>query len=130
MMRQFLFPTDFSPCAERAFTHAAHLAAVYGARLHILSVTDDSDEEKVNPMTYLPLGRDELAAELGLPRGAERKQEMGANGSHDSVNVTIPGVSPWRTITRRRSSDISAKRFRSGTLARLSVPIATRTPDA
>ena len=100
MGRQVLFPTDFSPCAERAFTHAAHLTSQYAARLHILSVVDAEDDDSKNPMSYLPLGRDELAAELGLPRGPEPRMKVESNGetTPDSINVTLQASSPWRAI--------------------------------
>ncbi len=95
MEKQILFPTDFSVCAELAFSHAAHLASRYGARLHLLHVADpDSDE--VNPMPYLPLGQDQLALELGikpeLMDGGQRYEEAG------TVTVTIRASSPWRAI--------------------------------
>jgi nucleotide-binding universal stress UspA family protein len=98
MPYDFLFPTDFSPCAEHAFSHAAHLAARYDARLHILSVTDEQDESVPNPMTYLPLGRDELAAELGIRREPEADKRERDAGQISTVNVTISDPSPWRAI--------------------------------
>ena len=35
-LRRILFPTDFSRCAEQAFTHALYLAKRYQAELHVL----------------------------------------------------------------------------------------------
>jgi nucleotide-binding universal stress UspA family protein len=35
-LRRLLFPTDYSPCADRAFAHAAFLAARTGAELRLL----------------------------------------------------------------------------------------------
>jgi nucleotide-binding universal stress UspA family protein len=35
-LRRILFPTDFSPCAEQALTHAVYLAKRYQAELHVL----------------------------------------------------------------------------------------------
>jgi nucleotide-binding universal stress UspA family protein len=37
---RILFPTDFSCCAEQAFSHAARLAARCDAELHVLHVTE------------------------------------------------------------------------------------------
>ena len=34
-LRRILFPTDYAPCADRAFAHAAFLAARHGAELHV-----------------------------------------------------------------------------------------------
>ncbi|NBC17185.1 MAG: universal stress protein [Bacteroidetes bacterium] len=39
---RILFPTDFSDCAERAFNHAAHLAAFFGAELHVLHIIEEA----------------------------------------------------------------------------------------
>ncbi len=35
-LKRILFPTDFSPCAEQALTHALYLAKQYQAELHVL----------------------------------------------------------------------------------------------
>jgi nucleotide-binding universal stress UspA family protein len=40
-IERILFPTDFSDCAERAFSHAAHMADLLGAELHVLHVIED-----------------------------------------------------------------------------------------
>ena len=40
-VRRVLFPTDFSPCAEGAYRHAAYLADRFGAELHVLHVVED-----------------------------------------------------------------------------------------
>jgi len=65
-IRSILFPTDFSPCAERAYNHAVHLARRLGAKLHVLSVVYHEDDAETSPMSFLPLGSDELAVQLGL----------------------------------------------------------------
>jgi nucleotide-binding universal stress UspA family protein len=97
MEKQILFPTDFSPCAERAFSHAAHLAACHNAQLHILSVID-VDHDDVSPMAYLPLGQDELAAELGIRDAGELRSEAGTYPGSNTINVTLRAPSPWRAI--------------------------------
>lgn len=43
LIRNVLFPTDFSSCAESAFTYADELASAYGATLHILHAVVWSD---------------------------------------------------------------------------------------
>ncbi len=52
-IEKILFPTDFTECAEHAFSHAAHLAARFGAELHVLHVVVPSAKDPDNPMTYL-----------------------------------------------------------------------------
>lgn len=39
-IKKILFPTDFSRCAERAFSHAAYLADRHEAELHVLHVVE------------------------------------------------------------------------------------------
>ena len=38
-LRRILFPTDYGPCADRAFAHAVFLAERHGADLHVLHLT-------------------------------------------------------------------------------------------
>jgi nucleotide-binding universal stress UspA family protein len=98
MSKQILFPTDFSVCAERAFSHAAHLAVTYEARLHIVSVVDSDKEAESSPMNYLPLGADELADELDIKVDRSEREPERARDGIDTVNVTLTGSSPWRVI--------------------------------
>ncbi|RKY91486.1 MAG: universal stress protein, partial [Ignavibacteriae bacterium] len=37
-LKNILFPTDFSRCADQALTHAVYLAEKYQAALHLLHV--------------------------------------------------------------------------------------------
>lgn len=61
-IKKILFPTDYSACAEHAFSQAAYLAERYDAQLHVLHVAEPSS-------TSLPLDVTEadLAADLNLP---------------------------------------------------------------
>ncbi len=52
-VKNILFPTDFSECAEHAFAQAAHLAESYGAVLHVLNIIVAHPEDPDNPMAYL-----------------------------------------------------------------------------
>lgn len=40
-IKRILFPTDYSTCAEHAFSHAVRLAERYGADVHVLHVKED-----------------------------------------------------------------------------------------
>ena len=55
-LNKILFPTDFSACAESAFSHAAHLAAQYDAVLHVLHVHEWPYVDGESPMDYIQQG--------------------------------------------------------------------------
>ena len=56
VLRTVLFPTDYGPCADRAFAHAAFLAAHHGAELQVLHVTPPfPDEEAPQPVRPYPV---------------------------------------------------------------------------
>lgn len=50
-LNHILFPTDFSECAEHAFSTASHLADLFGAELHVLHVLKKPGGP--NPMAHL-----------------------------------------------------------------------------
>lgn len=50
-----LFTTDFSECAERAFSHASHLAARYDADLHVLNVASPEQAPNDDPLGQFDL---------------------------------------------------------------------------
>ncbi len=52
---RILFPTDFSECAERVYSHAAHFAARYDAELHVLNVAQSDVQSGNDPMGFLDL---------------------------------------------------------------------------
>lgn len=46
-INKILFPTDFSECAEHAFSHAAELAAYFDAEVHVFHT-------RIRPLSYYP----------------------------------------------------------------------------
>lgn len=54
-IKRILFPTDFSPSAEDAFSHAAYLASRYDAEVRVFNVVTPQEAGQMNPMDYLPL---------------------------------------------------------------------------
>ncbi|MEX0600472.1 MAG: universal stress protein [Rhodothermales bacterium] len=54
-----LFTTDFSDCAERAFSHASHLSARYDAHLHVLNVVPPGHSPDEGPLAYMDLTKEE-----------------------------------------------------------------------
>ena len=70
-INSILFPTDFSPAAEDAFSHASHLAAQYDAEIHVFTVVTPEEAGQVNPMDYLPLESSEESDDLYLTGGED-----------------------------------------------------------
>lgn len=70
-VKRILFPTDFSACAESAFSHAAYLADKYSAELHILHVNERADSTLVDRLSDIRITPDEIAEQLRLPLSAE-----------------------------------------------------------
>jgi nucleotide-binding universal stress UspA family protein len=66
-IRRILLPTDYSACAEGAFTHAAYLADRYGAELHVLHVTEPDGEGLESCFDDLRITPEDIAADLKLP---------------------------------------------------------------
>lgn len=53
-LRRILFPTDYSACAEHAFSHAVFLAAQFGAELHVVHAEVPSDAVEDEPTEPRP----------------------------------------------------------------------------
>jgi nucleotide-binding universal stress UspA family protein len=66
-IRRILLPTDYSACAEGAFTHAAYLADHYGAELHVLHVTEPEGNGLDTCFDDLRITPEDIAADLKLP---------------------------------------------------------------
>ena len=54
-LTRILFPTDYAPCADRAFAHAVFLAEQHGAELHVLHVTPVTGYEGAPPPPTYPV---------------------------------------------------------------------------
>jgi nucleotide-binding universal stress UspA family protein len=53
-MKNILYTTDFSRCAEQAFGHAVYFADRYGAKLHMLHALVLHDDDPFNPAYHFP----------------------------------------------------------------------------
>jgi len=96
-IENILFPTDFTPRAEDAFSHAAHLASQHNARIHVFNVVTPEEADQANPMDYLPLEQSEgelvLAAEdVDLPGPPQPATNV------EIVYRKMEGVSPAKEI--------------------------------
>lgn len=96
-IENILFPTDFTPSAEDAFSHAAHLASRHDARIHVFNVVRPEEADQANPMDYLPLEQSEgelvLAAEdVELPGPPQLETNV------EIVYRKMEGASPAKEI--------------------------------
>ncbi|MDX1438821.1 MAG: universal stress protein [Rubricoccaceae bacterium] len=80
-IKKILFPTDFSPCAESAFSHAAYLADRHTAELHVLHVQEDESMTLSERLSEIRITPDEIAEQLHLPL------PEGNAGSNDPIPV-------------------------------------------
>ncbi len=85
-IRTILFPTDFSRCAEAAFTQAAYLAARFDAELHVLHVIASDALDADHPLSYFPLSEEEVAEQLHLSVGKRLEAAIEARRD-DEVRV-------------------------------------------
>lgn len=53
-LKRILFPSDFSRCADQAFTHALYLAEQYKAELHMLHAIVLHEDDPHNPAHHFP----------------------------------------------------------------------------
>ncbi len=85
-IKKILFPTDYSACAEQAFSQAAYLAERYDADLHVLHVAEPS-----LVLPPLDLSEADIAADLHLPQPAALpKKQRGGEGM--LLNVEVPPI--------------------------------------
>ena len=88
-LRKILFPTDFSACAESAFSHAAHLAAGFGAELHVLNVAVPYEADPNNPMAHYPLHKEDLLTWTDANMG---EGQTGLHVVHAQMRVVSPAM--------------------------------------
>ncbi len=86
-IHKILFPTDFSEVSEHAFEHAAHLADLFHAELHVLNAASGPMSD--DPMGYLDL-RKESAVTWSAPHTP--KDGTGTRVVHAQVRVDSPSA--------------------------------------
>ena len=95
---RILFPTDFSPCAEDAFSHAAHLALRYDAEVYVFNVVTPDAEDASNPMDFLPLRTDDAGELYASGSMVDVKTPMHERGSVHVSYGQIESMSPAEAI--------------------------------
>lgn len=90
-IKKILIPTDYSACAERAFTHAAHLADRYGAELHVLSVLEepDADPDRLD----FSVTEEEVDEQLHILKAEEALRPAGSGQRAGMVEVQLKSAS-------------------------------------
>ena len=102
-VNRILFPTDFSPRAEDAFSHAAYLAVTYDAALHVFNVVTPERADEVNPMDYLPMERAEDGGAVYLD---PTHLDLGANFPADNAE---PSEVKIRAVYQKMEGEAPAK---------------------
>ncbi|MFB6249304.1 MAG: universal stress protein [Salinibacter sp.] len=92
-----LWPTDFSQGAERAFPHAAALAAGHDAEIHVLNVRDQQGPGEAERAAPFPLSRDSLADLLDAAEAPARPVDLDALSL---VQAHVDSGSPAAAIVR------------------------------
>ncbi|MEP0548903.1 MAG: universal stress protein [Rhodothermales bacterium] len=104
-IRRILFPTDYSACAEGAFTHAAYLADRHGAELHLLHVTEPVGDPLETCFDDFRITPADLAADLHLP--LPERDDRPADEPVRIVSAEESGPDPAPVILRyARDHDI------------------------
>jgi len=127
-IENILFPTDFTPRAEDAFSHAVHLASQHEACIHVFNVVTPEEADQANPMDYLPLEESEgafvlTAEEADLPdsprpemnveivyhkmEGVSPAKEIVEYVSEHSIDLVVMGTQGRQGINRLLSGSVS-----------------------
>jgi len=100
-VKKILFPTDFSSRANRALTHALHLAKKYHAELHMFHALVLWDDDPHNPAFHFP-DKEELQTRLKEAAAARMTADLEESQVEDLVikQVQERGMTPAETILR------------------------------
>lgn len=144
VIRNILYPTDFSSCARGAFGLAIELARAYGARLHLLHVVALPGDVSHEPMFDMPAGQEtyeRLAREIeavlaplvreaeaagvatvtAQPRGPAVGATILAYARQHDVGLIVMGTHGRRGPARMLLGSLTEEVLRYGTCPVLSV---------
>ena len=98
-VRQILFPTDFSRCAEEAFEHALLWAREFGAKLHLVHARVHGDDDVDDPVHHFP-DPEELKQRLADTSRVELKRLKESRPVGDvDIEIAQPrGIAPAPVI--------------------------------
>ena len=100
-VKKILFPTDFSPRANQALTHALHLAKKYQAEVHMLHALVLWDDDPHNPAYHFP-DKEELQTRLKEAAATQMTADLEDSEVENIVikQVHERGMTPSETIVR------------------------------
>ena len=102
-IKTILFPTDYSVCAEHAFSQAAYLAERYEATVHVLHVTEPAEAPLVPGITQA-----DVAADLRLPppEAPRRRATPGTGQLHNVEVAPVDGSVAQAIVTYAAEHDV------------------------
>jgi nucleotide-binding universal stress UspA family protein len=100
-VKKILFPTDFSPRANQALTHALYLAKKYKAEMHMLHALVLWDDDPHNPAYHFP-DKEELQTRLKEAATSRMTADLEKSEVEDLVikQVHERGITPAATILK------------------------------
>jgi nucleotide-binding universal stress UspA family protein len=93
-IQKILFPTDFSVCAESAYSHAVHLARRYNAELHVVSAIVRPSDEESSPLSFLQLESDDKTHDMTLGKAGSVERSAADDTEPRTVTVQLHATSP------------------------------------
>lgn len=105
-VKQILFPTDFSTCANQAMAYTLELARRFGAKLHVLHAMDLGSDDPLNASYYLH----DRSKVRELMKKAANKLITTALEKHDIEELSIHRVCKWGTNPGRVILEYAAER--------------------
>ena len=135
-LRRVLFPTDYAPCADRAFAHASFLAGAHGAELHVLHLSPVTGATAGPPYEYhvpesvhrVDVTRPAVAVADQIVRYA-RDVDLVVMGTHGRRGVQRVAVGSTTERVMRRADcpvfavGLDAERAVPGVVRRILVPV-------
>ena len=95
---RILFPTDFSECAEHAFSYASKLAGRTEAEVHVLNVVPSRETLANDPMSYFPVAEEDVEQGVRIVE-AEPVRHSGGKATA-TVQAQMLDSSPAEAILR------------------------------
>lgn len=126
MIRQILFPTDFSDASRLAGATAADLARQFGARLHVLHVVPPVTDPTAAPGTVRAIA-DELGRGLSVVTAVASglvARQIAAYARKNAIDLIVIGIHGRTGVTRALLGSVAEAVVRHAPCRVLTVPAA------